>query len=261
MYFDRGDKVSFINEVLQGIVIDHLGEGLVIVECQGIEMKVSTNEIIKINHIPKLRGKNIFPIKKSIKKIDQLPYLEVDSIKSTLFIEGDLVSFMSDNSKGKIIAKLNDFMYNVEIEPGLSIPVNRLEIEKIWQTDSNFNKKEIERKIKNDLYKAKPILSKKKKVEDIYFNHYEIDLHIENLVDSWSHLSNFEIVLVQVSAFKKRLYQAFNDNENQLIVIHGVGKGVLKDKIAEVVNILPNVSMHTADMKIYGMGASQIKIH
>ena len=261
MYFDRGDKISFINEVLQGIVIDHLGEGLVLVECQGIEMKVSTNEIIKINHIPKLRGKNIFPIKKAIKKIDQLPDLDVDSSKSTLFIVGDLVSFMSDNSKGKIIAKLNDFMYDVEIEPGFSIPVNRLEIEKIWQTDSNFNEKEIEKKIKNDLYKAKPVLSKKKKVEDVYFNHYEIDLHIENLVDSWSHLSNFEIVLVQVSAFRKRLYQAFDDNENQLIVIHGVGKGVLKDEIAGVVNTLPNVSMHPADMKIYGMGASQIKIH
>ena len=259
MYFDRGDKISFINEVLQGIVIDQLGEGLVLVECQGIEMKVSTNEIIKINHIPKLRGKNIFPTKKAIKKIDQFPDLEADSSKSTLFIVGDLVSFMSDNSKGKIIAKLNDFMYDVEIEPGFSIPVNRLEIEKIWQTDSNFNEKEIEKKIKNDLYKAKPVLSKKKK--DVYFNYYEIDLHIENLVDSWSHLSNFEIVLVQVSAFRKRLYQAFDDNENQLIVIHGVGKGVLKDEIAGVVNTLPNVSMHPADMKIYGMGASQIKIH
>lgn len=261
MAFHRGDKISFINEALYGVVVDQMTERHVLVECQGIEMDVSIDEIIKIEHIPKVEGKHIFPIKKAIKKIDELPDMKIDSRNSSSISVGDIVSFMSDNSRGRVIAKLNDSMFDVEIESGFSIPVNRLEIEKVWQTDSNFNVKGIEKKIKKDLDKTLPILSKKKKAADVFFNHNEIDLHIDNLTDAWSHLSNFEIVIFQVSAFRKRLYQAFEDNENQLIVIHGVGKGVLKDKIIEVVNLLPNVSIQPADMKIYGMGASQIVIH
>ena len=261
MDFNRGDKISFINEALHGVVIDQMSERIILVECQGIEMDVSIDEIIKINHIPKVEGKHIFPIKKAIKKIDKLPDIVLESRNSSSLSVGDFVSFMSDNSRGKIIAKLNDSIYDVEIESGFIIPVDRLEIEKVWQTDSNFNKKEIQKKIKKDLDKAFPKLSKKKKAAYVFFNHHEIDLHIENLTDGWSHLSNFEIVLFQVSAFRKRLYQAFEDNENQLIVIHGVGKGVLKNKIIDVVNTLPNVSIGPADMKIYGMGASHIVIH
>ena len=244
MAFHRGDKISFINEALYGVVVDQMTERHVLVECQGIEMDVSIDEIIKIEHIPKVEGKHIFPIKKAIKKIDELPDMKIESRNSSSISVGDIVSFMSDNSRGRVIAKLNDSMFDVEIESGFSIPVNRLEIEKVWQTDSNFNVKGIEKKIKKDLDKTLPVL-----------------LHIDNLTDAWSHLSNFENVIFQVSAFRKRLYQAFEDNENQLIVIHGVGKGVLKDKIIEVVNLLPNISIQPADMKIYGMGASQIVIH
>ncbi|GIR12434.1 MAG: hypothetical protein CM15mP23_10090 [Cryomorphaceae bacterium] len=37
------------------------------------------------------------------------------------------------------------------------------------------------------------------------FHDHEIDLHIENLIESWKGLSNFDIVSIQLSSFRKDL--------------------------------------------------------
>ena len=43
---------------------------------------------------------------------------------------------MGDNSKEKVVAILSDNNYEIEIEAGFTIPVNRLEIEKISTNES-----------------------------------------------------------------------------------------------------------------------------
>ena len=68
MEFKAGDKVSFLNEPLHGIVLSVLNDSHVVVECNGIEMDVSSREIIKISFIPKVESKHLFPIKKEDKK-------------------------------------------------------------------------------------------------------------------------------------------------------------------------------------------------
>ena len=44
-------------------------------------------------------------------------------------------------------------------------------------------------------------------------------------------LTNFDIVSIQLSSFRKRFNQALMNNEPFLVVIHGVGKGVLRQEI------------------------------
>ena len=61
-----------------------------------------------------------------------------------------------------------------------------------------------------------------------------IDLHIEKLSDDWKHLSNFEILTIQLKAFEKYYYLATAHRQPNLIVIHGVGSGKLKDEIHEI---------------------------
>ncbi len=61
-----------------------------------------------------------------------------------------------------------------------------------------------------------------------------IDLHIEKLSDDWKHLSNFEILTLQLKAFEKYYYLATAHRQPNLIVIHGVGSGKLKDEIHEI---------------------------
>ena len=258
MLYKKGDKISFLNEPLKGVVIDCIDDSQVLVETKGIEMTVSVNEIIRITHIPKVEGKRIFPVKKADRSIDEFPNLERNATYYNKLNVGDLVSFMGDNSKGKVVAILSDNNYEIEIEAGFTIPANRLEIEKIWVQDIEVDDQQLRRQKKIDENKSSHRVSKSHQAPSKFFHEHEIDLHIENLIDSSMELSNFDIVSIQLSSFRKRFNQALINNEPFLVVIHGVGKGVLQQEIYKYLRQFPDIKVGPADAKKYGMGASEI---
>ena len=259
MAYKKGDKIAFLNEPLHGVVIDCIGTSQVLVECKGIEMAVSVNEIIRITHIPKVEGKHIFPVKKADQGIDDSPNLDRNASDYNKLKVGDLVNFMGDNSKGKVVSILPENNYEIEIEAGFSIPANRLEIEKIWVQDIEVDDKQFKRQKKIDENKSSNQVSKSHQATSKFFHDHEIDLHIENLIESWKGLSNFDILSIQLSSFRKRFNQALINNESFLVVIHGVGKGVLREEIYNYLRQFPGVKVSLADVKIYGMGASEIR--
>ena len=259
MVYKKGDKIAFLNEPLKGVVVDCISASQVMVECKGIEMSVSVSEIISITHIPKVEGENIFPVKKADRSIDEFPNLERNATDYNKLNVGDLVSFMRHNSKGKVVAILSDNNYEIEIEAGFTIPANRLEIEKIWVQDIEVDDKQLKRQKKIDENKSSNRVSKSHQAPSKFFHDHEIDLHIENLIESWKGLSNFDIVSIQLSSFRKRFNQALINNESFLVVIHGVGKGVLREEIYKYLSQFSDIKVGPADAKIYGMGASEIR--
>jgi len=88
---------------------------------------------------------------------------------------------------------------------------------------------------------------------------YEVDLHIEKLTDAWSHLSNFEMLTLQLNTFEKYLDLAVAHHQHNLIVIHGVGTGKLKDEIHEILKSRREVRsfINQYDPR-YGYGATEI---
>jgi hypothetical protein len=88
---------------------------------------------------------------------------------------------------------------------------------------------------------------------------YEIDLHIEKLEPQWKNLSNFEILTIQLNTFEKYLDLAISHHQHNLIVIHGVGKGKLKDEIHEILKARREVRsfINQYDPR-YGYGATEI---
>ena len=260
MLFKKGDKIVFLNDPLKGVVVDCISTSQVLVECKGIEMSVSVSEIIPITHIPKVEGKHIFPVKKADRSIDESPNLDRNGSDYNKLKVGDLVNFMGDNSQGKVVAILPENNYEIEIDAGFTIPVNRLEIEKKWVQHIEFDEKQLKRQKKIDKNKSSNRVSKPHKAPSKFFHDHEIDLHIENLIESWMGLSNFDIVSIQLSSFRKRFNQALVNNEPFLVVIHGVGKGVLRNEIYNYLRQFPDIKVGPADTKIYGMGASEILI-
>ncbi len=86
-----------------------------------------------------------------------------------------------------------------------------------------------------------------------------VDLHIEKLTNSWQGLSNAEIITMQLSAFEKWLELALAHRQPSLIVIHGVGKGKLKEEVHEILKTKRQVKsfINQYDAR-FGYGATEI---
>jgi len=88
---------------------------------------------------------------------------------------------------------------------------------------------------------------------------HEIDLHIEKLSDDWKHLSNFEILSLQLQTLEKYIDLAVAHHQPSMIVIHGVGSGKLRDEIHEVLRLRKEVKsfINQYDLR-YGYGATEV---
>ena len=88
----------------------------------------------------------------------------------------------------------------------------------------------------------------------------EVNLHIEDLIDSHSGMSNGEIVQIQIQHFHEELSKATkNHNIKRIVFIHGVGKGVLKAEIRKILKKeYPYLDFQDASYQEYGYGATMV---
>jgi hypothetical protein len=89
-------------------------------------------------------------------------------------------------------------------------------------------------------------------------NEMEIDLHIEELLDDYSNMSNAEIIQVQLTCFQKALDKAMNEHFKKLIVIHGVGNGRLKQEVRALIASHSALKYYDASYARFGFGATEI---
>ncbi len=86
-----------------------------------------------------------------------------------------------------------------------------------------------------------------------------VDLHIEKITDSWKHLSNYEILSLQLKEFEKFYELAIAHYQPSLTIIHGVGAGKLKDEIHTILRskkeVKSFINQYTA---AYGYVATEI---
>jgi hypothetical protein len=86
-----------------------------------------------------------------------------------------------------------------------------------------------------------------------------VDLHIEKLTDNWKHLSNFDILTIQLKAFEKFYDLAVAHHQPILTIIHGVGTGKLKDEIHDILRLKKEVKSFVNQYHAsYGYGATEI---
>lgn len=86
-----------------------------------------------------------------------------------------------------------------------------------------------------------------------------VDLHIEKLTDHRDGLSNYEILSLQMRAFEKYYDLAVAHHQSTLIVIHGVGEGVLRNEIHDLLRLKREVKSFVNQYHpAYGYGATEI---
>ncbi|MBA2745632.1 MAG: Smr/MutS family protein [Flavisolibacter sp.] len=86
-----------------------------------------------------------------------------------------------------------------------------------------------------------------------------VDLHIEKLSDSWKQMSNAEILGIQLKEFEKWYELAIVHRQPQLIIIHGIGTGKLRDEIHDLLRGKKEVKSFVNQYHPnFGYGATEI---
>ena len=180
---------------------------------------------------------------------------------------GDRVNFLNETGAGIITKVLNNTMVIVAIEEGFDIPfpINQLIL---IQKKTEITEKSAEVSPLVSLQKPFLKIGKERLHKNISRKHanksgvleMEVDLHIEELMENYSNMSNAEIIMVQLSHFQKALDKAISNNMHKIIFIHGVGSGRLKNEIHSFLNGRDDLQFYDASYKKYGYGATEVVI-
>jgi hypothetical protein len=87
----------------------------------------------------------------------------------------------------------------------------------------------------------------------------EIDLHIEKLTNNYAKMSKAEILRLQLRHFEDYLQRAITLGVERVFIIHGIGKGSLRNAIADRLKDIPEVSDFKNEYHPkYGWGATEV---
>lgn len=164
-----------------------------------------------------------------------------------VFKVGDKVKVIDDNQKGSVI-QIQNKQIVVLTEDGF---------EEIY-----FAKELIyDQKFEIDTFElvSEPIPIKKQSQTPSNLPK-EIDLHIGQLVDSFRHLSNFEMLQIQLQKVKDEIEKAYKEKQSRLIFIHGHGSGKLKEELLKVLSRYKGIEVYDASFRKYKLGATEVKL-
>jgi hypothetical protein len=86
-----------------------------------------------------------------------------------------------------------------------------------------------------------------------------VDLHIEKLADDWKQLSPAAMLDLQIKTFERHFEQAVMHHQSNLIIIHGVGTGRLRDEIHDLLRHKKEVKSFVNQYHpSFGYGATEI---
>lgn len=179
-------------------------------------------------------GFQIIYFRDSEKEINQ-PFIKKFKINPVKFYKASTFQSNSYFKKEALVLK---------ITPGVA----ENELDKITEEDFKALVKQ-----KTEESKAKNPVKKKSEDEVV------IDLHITELLDEHESLSKREILEIQLEKVESEMNAAIRDHVKRIVFIHGVGQGVLKQEVANLLNRkFKKYYYQDASFKEYGYGATMV---
>ncbi|MBL7927785.1 MAG: Smr/MutS family protein [Bacteroidia bacterium] len=320
--FKIGDKVTFKNEALNGVVIALLANELVQVEVDGLPMDVHQNELIKLaSGAQKL---DAFFGKKEAPQADETVLPVHFSVNEGLHIitapavvnqitTGPVGIYIDNNQPTKYVGALwlksentiTNLFYGImpaytllhckELLRGDVSAKHRLVFQAFEVADVSEIKKPIEMQlpvalptlaqsnphlsghyifaqIQTVLQPALPLetfhieklkqafqpKSTKAKTDVFeYSSMLEVDLHIEAILPD-KQVAAAETLQIQLQHFRQALDNAIVQRRKSLTFIHGIGNGILKQKIIAELNDYKGIVHKPASIQKYGLGAIEV---
>ena len=170
-----------------------------------------------------------------------------------IFTVGDKVRLLNEVGEGIIVEIISPSQIMVETDMGMELPFSEDDLLKLNEDNTVTYKK------REAVIESKSLKQSKKKFtssipynSDVRKNHapFEIDLHIEELVEEPKKLTPGEMLETQIRHFRDCINEAIAFKISKLVVIHGVGEGILKQ----------NIEYMDANTRKYGFGATEITI-
>jgi hypothetical protein len=174
------------------------------------------------------------------------------------FSTGEIVGFLHEKGKAEVLKYVNSFQVHILNDDGFEEIRPENDLIKIFGTEYVSPPSDIEI-VKSA--KKKKSTSSNQLVSKTKESKWEIDLHIEHLLDTHNGLSNSEILLKQLTHFRSTFSKAKSQRINKLIVIHGVGEGVLKNEIRMFLARQEHIEYFDASYIDYGKGATEIRFY
>ncbi len=177
---------------------------------------------------------------------------------------GDKIRFLNEEGGGIITSIISSDEIQVETEDGFTMVYSRkdLVLDRRSKDYGYISDDIVKEKVQADLSEQQKRLLNKKVNHTEYLakgqETWEVDLHIEELIDNHHNMSNAEIMQVQISRLKAFLYQAQTKGVHRMIIIHGRGEGVLKNEVWKILGTHSNYDFHDASYREYGYGATEV---
>lgn len=169
-------------------------------------------------------------------------YPALDPVSSAVQIKAR--RFYKDN-----VFRNNDFFY----QPAVLVPVIKNELEQKMDMLTEFDSKAV---IGEKEKSEKKPQAKRKSTPELE----EVDLHIDELVDTTAGLSNSDIIQIQMDKFHFVMESNAKNKGRKIVFIHGVGNGVLKNEIRKQLERKYKVYYQDASFREYGYGATMVII-
>lgn len=174
---------------------------------------------------------------------------------------GTFVEVLDEDFKGKVIKIANNEAIILTADGfELAYPIKQLILigdETVINQGSSYGAIEFAKSQKVTVNNHKVNTEKKSKKEEMVL---EVDLHIEKLVKTFKHLTNFDILNIQVDTARGQLEFAIKNRIPKIVFIHGMGEGVLKSELDYLLGRYPEVSYREANYRKYGLGATEVYI-
>ena len=89
----------------------------------------------------------------------------------------------------------------------------------------------------------------------------EVDLHIDELVDTTAGMSSADMLNLQIDTFRRVMDTNLNNKGLKIVFIHGKGEGVLRQALMKELNHrYKGHDVQDASFREYGFGATQVTI-
>lgn len=237
-----GDKVRFLNAVGGGRVTGFQKGGIVLVEDEdGFDIPVRASEVVVVPADNK-------------KAYDEAPKPQADAkqaksnTKQTTFGTqpasqgGQPAAFASAQAAAE-----HEAMEKRIIQLEMKVHDLELRIERLEKARNNqLEEKEIKRQSKTN-QKPEPI---------------EVDLHIDELLDTTAGMSAADMKAYQLKVFRQTMEQNKSKKGQRIVFIHGNGEGVLRKAILdELKRAYKTCEWQDASFQQYGFGATMVIVH